>query len=191
MERIVGAFCLTDLQKHGFPHPAKRKEKPGGRRIGPVPPVIPNSGPEGAWRACSLETRRPRRASLPEARRRRRISKTQHGSRGHPQRAETGSPGSRRDAIPVAVRAFHEMDVVAARGGFEGRVHLLHGDAAVGQARMALGAGGASIHVMPAVAGKTAQALVHADARAIVSGTRLECVIRGVALVTDSLARVG
>ena len=43
-------------------------------------------------------------------------------------------------SLHVAVRAFHEMNIVRAFGGFESRVHLLNLDSAVGKPRMTVGA---------------------------------------------------
>ena len=54
-----------------------------------------------------------------------------------------------------------------------------------------MGAGGAGILVMALVTGEAAQALVHADAGAIVAGPDLEGVVGGVTLVAGRLARVG
>ena len=54
----------------------------------------------------------------------------------------------------VAVRAFHGMYVVRALGRFEGRIHVFHVEAAIGEARMASSAGRPRVHAMIFMAGE-------------------------------------
>ena len=51
-------------------------------------------------------------------------------------------------AFGVAIEAFDEVNVVRALGGDEGGVHLFDVEAAIGEARMASGAGRTSVLAM-------------------------------------------
>ena len=73
----------------------------------------------------------------------------------------------------MAVRALHPMNVVGALRVQECGIHLLHIDAAVREARMAVGAGLPGHLAVLLMAGKTAQAFVDADGRAIVTAANL------------------
>ena len=90
---------------------------------------------------------------------------------------QPGGPRSRRHTLRMAVRAFHEVDVVRALHVAERGVHLLDVQTAIGEPGMARGAGGArGLRVMLA-AGQTTGALVHTHRRARfreVSGTAFE-----------------
>ena len=103
----------------------------------------------------------------------------------------------------MAVGAFDPVDVVTAGFGGEGRVHFFDVEAAVGEGRVAVCAGGASAFAMSGVAGLAAKAGVYADGSAVVAGAGLRSPVvesggaerfglsRRMALVAKSLARIG
>jgi len=73
----------------------------------------------------------------------------------------------------MAIAAFNPMNVVRACGAEVGRVHLFYVKTAVRHLGMAGLAGGASGLLMPVMARKTAQPLVHAEWRAIITRSGL------------------
>ena len=90
----------------------------------------------------------------------------------------------------MAVAAGHAVDVVRALRVPEGRVHRLDVDAAVRQARVALGARGAGPLPVLRVAGEAAEALVDAHRRPVVAREHLVPRPRRVALVAERLPPV-
>jgi len=77
------------------------------------------------------------------------------------------------DTLRVAIEALGGVDVMGAFGREKGGIHLLHVDAAVGQAGMAIGAGGAGLLAMLHMAGQASDAFVDAAAGAVVAGASL------------------
>ena len=96
-----------------------------------------------------------------------------------------------RDTVGVAVDALHEMDVVGAFAVLEGRVHGFDRDAAIGKPGMAGAARRTRLLAMFQVAGQAAESFVDADGSAVVAGLDLPRGRGRVALVAQSLARVG
>ena len=91
------------------------------------------------------------------------------------------------NSFGVAVRALHEVNVVRALGGFEGRVHGFHVEAAIRQARMASGAGSARVHAVIFVAGEATEAFMNPHGRAVVAGVDLPGGNRSMALIAERL----
>ena len=103
----------------------------------------------------------------------------------------------------VAVGAADPVDVVRALRIREGRVHLLHIDAAVRHLRMTGLAGSSGVLVVSAMAGDTTDTFMHSDRGAIVAGADLRAPVTGscycagfwnprrMALVTKRLPLVG
>ena len=90
----------------------------------------------------------------------------------------------------MAVRALHEMYVVRALGGFEGRIHGFHVEAAIGEAWMANSAGSPRVHAVIFMAGEATQSFMNAHGRAIVAGVDLPSSNRSMALIAESLPLV-
>ena len=90
----------------------------------------------------------------------------------------------------MAVRTLYEVNIVQALGGFESCVHGLHIEAAIRQAWMAGGTGGARTHGVIFVTGEAAEALVNPDRSAVVARVQHPCSIRPVALVAQRLPLV-
>jgi len=91
----------------------------------------------------------------------------------------------------VAVDALHEMDVMEASALLEGCVHGFDGDPAIGKPGMAGAARRTRLLAMFQVAGQAAESFVDADGSAVLAGRNLPCGCGRVALVAQSLARVG
>lgn len=94
------------------------------------------------------------------------------------------------NSLGVAVEALHKVNVVGALGGLESGVHCLHIEAAIGEARVAGGAGGARAHGVIFVAGKATEAFVNARGSAVVARMQHPRGIRPVTLVAERLPRV-
>ena len=90
----------------------------------------------------------------------------------------------------MTILAFDEMNIVRAGRGLERGVHGRDVEAAIGQARMAIGARGARVLVVSGVAGQAAQPFMNAHAGAVVARIDLESIVRCVALVAKPLARI-
>lgn len=91
----------------------------------------------------------------------------------------------------MAVDALYGVDVMEALQRLEGRVHLLHVEAAVRELRMAGRAGSTGGLAVFFVAGEATESFVDADRSAVVAGVDLAAGIRGMALVAESLTLVG
>src|ERR1039458_3111199 len=96
-----------------------------------------------------------------------------------------------RHSVAVAIGALDEVDVVGAFGVGGGGIHLFHVEAAVGEAGVALGAGGAGLLAVLLVTGEATESFMHADGCAVVAGCHLGRGLRGVTLVAQGLARIG
>ena len=91
----------------------------------------------------------------------------------------------------MAIRAFHEVDIVAAGLAEERGVHRFHIAAAIGKFRMAIGAGGPCGLLVLVVTGKAGQALVYAHGRPVIARAYLRVAERGVALIAQRLPPIG
>jgi hypothetical protein len=94
-------------------------------------------------------------------------------------------------ALLMAVQTFHKVNVVAAGASFEGRIHLLDIQAAVGHLRMTSGAGSPGLLPVVLVAGQATDSFVDSHRRAIVSAAHLGSLYRCVALIAERLSRIG
>ena len=90
----------------------------------------------------------------------------------------------------MTVRTLNKMDIMRAPGGFEGGVHGFHIEAAIGEARVAGGAGNPRFHAVIGVAGEATEAFMNAHGSAVVAGAHLAAGLRRVALVAERLARI-
>ena len=91
----------------------------------------------------------------------------------------------------MAIGALYEVDVMTALGIGESGVHSFHVQAAIGEARVTIGAGGASLLPMFLMTGETTQAFVDTDGCAVVTGRHLRRGKRRVTLVAEGLPGVG
>jgi hypothetical protein len=83
------------------------------------------------------------------------------------------------------------MDVVPALGQFEGRIHRLNVQSAVGQLRVTSGARCPSFLAVSLMAGETTEAFMNAHWRSVVSRANVSRNQRGMALIAERLAHVG
>ena len=74
-----------------------------------------------------------------------------------------------RNSVRVTVFTFHKMNIVPAGGRLERRIHVFDVEAAVGQTRMAQGAGGPGVLVVSRVTGQATQPFMHSHTGAIVA----------------------
>ena len=87
-------------------------------------------------------------------------------------RGETGrrfGPVLLGHTFGMTIRTFHKVYVVRAGGGFERRVHGFDVEAAIGQSRVAIGAGGARFLPVSLVAGEATESLMHPHRRPIIA----------------------
>jgi len=91
----------------------------------------------------------------------------------------------------MAVLAFDEVNVVGALCRGESGVHFFDIEAAIGEARMTGGAGRARVLAVLLMAGQATETFVDADGRAVIAGMHFPAGKRRVALVAESLSRIG
>jgi hypothetical protein len=94
------------------------------------------------------------------------------------------------DAFGVASGAGDPVDVVGALGVGKSGVHCLDVAVAVGEARMAVGAGGASRLAMLVMAGEAGETFMDSFGSAVITSSDLTVCQGGVALIAESLAGV-
>ena len=83
------------------------------------------------------------------------------------------------------------MDVVPAFRRFEGRIHRLNVQSAVGQLRVTSGTRRPSFLAVSLMAGKTTEAFMNAHRCSVVPRANVSCNQWGVALIAERLAYVG
>jgi len=123
-----------------------------------------------AWRVCvpKLFNRRAIRGACCGLARR---AELLHGFPLHRSRSGKGRSALPpfRNSVRVTVFTFHKVDVVPAGERLERRIHGFDVEAAVGQTRVAQGAGGPGVLVVSRVAGQATQPFVHSHTGAIVA----------------------